>query len=212
MEEKAYELEALQGRARSPRYCSKESLCRVWQCVIPWIQNEYREEVLPRSEFLFTSIILWIKGRRRALMLRWERGAPVWQWGAGEEEREEDRCRRRARKTKTEIPVTYDKRDNGLSNYPAERLNRAATPKSVLSASFFSLYVFAQGSRELRRWDEFSRRLPRVLCNFLTFLEKCEKWIQWTLTYTIRYNYYDKFSTNNKITFSYENKISFPRT
>jgi hypothetical protein len=35
-----------------------------------------------------------------------------------------------------EIPVSYDKRDNGLSNYPAKRLNRA-TMKFVLSASFF---------------------------------------------------------------------------
>lgn len=53
--------------------------------------------------------------------------------------------RRRARKARTEIPVTYDKRDNGLSNYPAERLNRAARPKSVLSASFFSaLFALAR--------------------------------------------------------------------
>lgn len=50
-----------------------------------------------------------------------------------------------------EIPVTYDKRDNGLSNYPAERLNRAAMPKSVLSASFFSPYVLL--ARASRGWN-----------------------------------------------------------
>lgn len=37
-----------------------------------------------------------------------------------------------------EIPVSYDKRDNGLSNYPVKRLNRT-TMKFVLSASFFSI-------------------------------------------------------------------------
>lgn len=47
--------------------------------------------------------------------------------GGPEEERRE--CEDAA-----EILVSYDKRDNGLSNYPAERLNRA-TMKFVLSVS-----------------------------------------------------------------------------
>lgn len=39
-----------------------------------------------------------------------------------------------------EIPVSYDKRDNGLSNYPVERLNRA-TMKFVLFDVIFLLFV-----------------------------------------------------------------------
>jgi len=39
-----------------------------------------------------------------------------------------------------EILVSYDKRDNGLSNYPVERLNRA-TMKFVLSTSFLFFFV-----------------------------------------------------------------------
>jgi len=74
----------------------------------------------------------------RAPMCRRERGAradneTVGGGGGGGD----SKAGRGGGKDAAEIPVSYDKRDNGLSNYPVERLNRA-TMKFVLSASFFS--------------------------------------------------------------------------
>lgn len=134
-QEKAYELEEHFGQGELPVTIQKNHFARVWQRVILWIQNEYREEALPWSEFLFTSVIRWIKGpdapaRKRSSGWQWDGGREG--WGRGWQ-----KVGRGGGKDAAEIPVSYDKRDNGLSNYPVERLNRA-TMKFVLSASFFS--------------------------------------------------------------------------
>lgn len=74
-------IRSISGPGALPVTVQKNHFARVWQRVISWIQNEYREEALPRSEFLFTSVIRWIKGpdapgEKEELGLTMRRGGP----------------------------------------------------------------------------------------------------------------------------------------